>query len=128
MIRLVAAAGTVRVGVTAWAVRRSPYTVQGWRPTSAVNQPVRIAMNGRGKLRKIDQSSGRLLSIRRVQLKREPSQASSSIRRPQPTMIRKAKKGIATGGRSAGGEGVRANPFESKRILAIKAPSPRILC
>jgi hypothetical protein len=34
-------------------------TAQGWRPTSAVTQPLSIAMNGNGKLRNVAQSNNR---------------------------------------------------------------------
>jgi len=40
-------------GVTASLVRSSPYTTHGWRPTSAVNQPVTMAMKPLGKARDV---------------------------------------------------------------------------
>ena len=60
----IVAARADRKGVTAANVRRTPYTTHGWRPTSAVNQPVRVAMKGRGKLKKVSQSRNRLRSMR----------------------------------------------------------------
>ena len=42
--------------------------------------------------------------------------------RPHPTMIRKAKKGIATEGRSDAGQSVRPFSFEPSVMLAIRLP------
>jgi hypothetical protein len=42
--------------------------------------------------------------------------------RPQPTMIRKAKKGIITGGRSARGKSVKPTSFERRLMLPITLP------
>src|SRR5258706_15476714 len=66
--------------------------VQGWRPTSAVNQPVKIAMNGSGKLRNVAHSSGRFSSMRPLAIRYDPVQASTSMISQQPTMILKAKE------------------------------------
>src|SRR5260370_39566011 len=97
--------------------------VQGWRPTSSVNQPVKIAMNGRGKLRNVAHSSDRFSSIRPLAIKYDPAQASTSMISQQPTMIRNAKNGMSTGGRSWGGKLVRPTSLEVKLKLAIRLPS-----
>src|SRR5258708_2500343 len=96
--------------------------VQGWRPTSAVNQPVKIAMNGRGKLRNVAHSGGRFLSMRPLAVKYDAAQASTSMISQQPTMIRKAKNGMSTGGRSWGGKSVNPTSLEVKLMLAIRLP------
>ena len=41
---------------------------------------------------------------------------------PHPTMIRKVKNGISTGGRSCGGKSVRPISFDVKLMLAIRLP------
>ena len=46
---------------------------------------------------------------------------------PQPTMIRKVKNGMTTGGRSWGGKSVKPTSFEVKLILPIKLPRTGIL-
>jgi len=46
------------------AVRTTPYTVQGWRPTSAVYQPVNMAMYGKAKVRNVHNNKSRLRSMR----------------------------------------------------------------
>src|SRR5678816_3901161 len=43
-------APTASVGVTEWAVRTSPYTVQGWRPISATHQPARMQAKPEGSI------------------------------------------------------------------------------
>ena len=63
------ASRVVRNGVTASAVRSTPNTVHGWRPTSAVNQPVRMAIWGKGKLKNMHQSNGRFCSMRPLALR-----------------------------------------------------------
>jgi hypothetical protein len=93
----------VRNGVIASAVRKTPYTTQGWRPTSAVTQPLNVAMNGSGKVRNVAQSSSRFCSMRPLWIRYEPIQAISSMTAQQPTMMRKLKNGIATGGQFSGG-------------------------
>ncbi len=44
---------------------------------------------------------------------------------PQPTMIRKAKKGMATGGRFAGGKSVKADFLRTWRLM-LPITLPRI--
>ena len=54
-----------------------------------------------------------------------PTQASSSMTSPQPTMIRKAKNGISTGGRSCGGKSVSPTSFEVEAHAADQAAENR---
>src|SRR5215472_16971996 len=51
-------------GVIASAVRNRPYTTQGWRPTSAVNQPASTATNPVGNERNDTQRNQRVVSKR----------------------------------------------------------------
>ena len=51
-------------GVTASLVRSNPYTTHGWRPTSAVNQPVRMATKPVGNARNVPQRNQRVVSSR----------------------------------------------------------------
>ena len=111
----------------ALAVRSTPYTTHGWRPTSAVYQPASVAMNGSGKLRKMKRSSQRLFSIRCLMISQEPSHASPSMIRPQPTMTRKVMNGMRTGGRSCGGKDVSPTSFDVVLMLPMMLPSTGIL-
>ena len=42
--------------------------------------------------------------------------------KPQPTMIRNAKNGMSTGGRSCGGKSVKPTSLEVKLMLPIRLP------
>src|SRR6476469_8112255 len=90
----------VNVGVMASAVRNKPHTTQGWRPTSAVNQPVSTAMNPVGQAKKAHHRNQREVSKRPRQRSQLPSQLIAKITKPMPTIARKAKNGITTGGQS----------------------------
>ena len=87
-----------------------------------MNQPVSVAMKPRGKEAKIDQSSQRCRSSPPLSTSQLPSQAIASISMPQPTMIRKVKKGIATGGRSAGAKSVMPVSLAVRLIEPIRLP------
>src|SRR5215813_12938423 len=56
-----------------------------------------------GKDRNVTHKNQRMLSNVPRQAKKAPSQDIASIIRPMPTMMRNAKKGMITGGRSSGG-------------------------
>ncbi len=58
-------------------------------------------MKPSGNDRNTGHSSQRLHAGCRRQSKNDPPQASASMSSPQPTMMRNAKNGISTGGRSA---------------------------
>src|ERR1700724_3255391 len=60
-------------------------------------------MNGKGKLRKIAHSSDRLCAMRPLRIKYDPAQATDIMTNQQPTMMRKLKNGISTGGQFSGG-------------------------
>ena len=60
--------------------------------------------------------------MRSLTLRYEPYQARNSINRPQPTMIRNAKNGIATGGRSCTGKSASPTSFEAKLMLPMRLP------
>ena len=55
----------------------------------------------------------------------EPGQPS--MIKPQPTMIRKVKNGMSTGGRSCGGKDVRPTSFDVVLMLPMMLPSTGIL-
>ena len=59
--------------------------------------------------------------MRSLTLRYEPNQARNSINRPQPTMIRNAKNGIATGGRSCAGKSVEPDFFRGEAHAADEA-------
>ena len=65
----------------------------------------------------------RVLSSRPRQRRKVPNQDTASMIRPIPTMMRKAKKGMITGGRSWGGK--VSNPISRAVQLpeAMKLPS-----
>src|ERR1700737_4434800 len=96
----VAATEDGATGEAASAVRRMPVAAHGWRPTSATVQPEMMAMKTIGQvpdasLRNRRESSSRPRSHWIV-----PQAAIAIMIRPRPTISRKAKNGIATGGRS----------------------------
>ena len=62
-----------------------------------------------------------------LMLRYEPIQASPSMMSPQPTMIRKAKNGMSTGGRSDRGKSVRPTSLDVKLMLPIRLPRIGIL-
>ena len=80
-------------------------------------------MKGSGKLKKVSHISARLCSRRPLRPSQVPTQAIASRSRPQPTMMRKAKNGIATGGRSARGKSSKPTSFELKLMLPMTLPS-----
>src|ERR1700736_6657253 len=95
---------------------------QDCRPTSAVNQPVQVAIKGKGKLRNVAHKNRRFRPIRPAKFKYEPMKASASMIIPHPTMMRKVKNGISSGGQSCRGKLVTPTSLEQKLILPIRLP------
>src|SRR4030095_1671983 len=81
-------------GVTASLVRSTPYTTHGCRPTSAVYQPVRIAMKTVGNDRKVADKNHRVVARRPRHRNTLPNHDTASMISPIPTIRRNAKKGI----------------------------------
>src|SRR6266849_1603845 len=99
---------------------------QGCRPTSAVNQPVQVAIKGNGKLRNVAHRNRRYRSIIAARLRYEPMKATASMIKPHPTMMRKVKNGMSTGGRSCRGKLVKPTSLESRLTLPIRLPRTRL--
>src|SRR5712671_865863 len=112
----------IKFGVTASAVLKAPYAAQGCLPTSAVNQPVKVARNGNGKPKKIAHSKSLVRSSAFLKARSDPSHATANMASPQPTITRKAKNGMSTGGLSAFAKEVNPTSFEFKVIVAIRLP------
>jgi hypothetical protein len=74
-------------GLAPSAVRMRPYTSQGWRPSSAVIQPVVVAMYGNGNASISVQSIGR----ERASVPRSRQSAATPMTRmnsvPRPAMM-----------------------------------------
>ena len=109
--------------MTASLVRSSPYTTHGWRPTSAVYQPASVAMKPLGKDRKVPHRNQRVVSSLPRQRSQWPNHDTASISSPMPTMMRKPKNGISTGGRSSRGKEVSPTWAELQSPEAMKLPS-----
>src|SRR6266404_8622144 len=118
----IAAVWAVKKGVIASAVRSNPKTAQGCRPISAVNQPVHVAIKGNGKLRNVAHKNRRYRPIRPAKFKYEPMKASASMIIPHPSMMRKVKNVMRTGGQSCRGKLVSPTSLESKLMLPIRLP------
>src|SRR5690606_17415331 len=89
------------IGETESAVRRSPYTVYGWRPTSVTVQPHRIATRPEGDAASAARHrAGESYSRRRRRCTRL-HRPMPAMTRPRPTMMRKLQKTVATCGQSA---------------------------
>ena len=68
------------------AVRRMPWMIHGWRPSSAVIQPAVFAMNGKGSASSSAQSTGRAPSRRPRQSRKAASPMSPMKSVPSPAM------------------------------------------
>src|ERR1700678_201698 len=96
--------------------------VQGCRPTSAVNHPVSVAIKPSGNELKVAHKNQRFRSSPPLVMKSVPNHARPSIKRPHPTIRRKAKNGISTGGRSATGKLVSPTSLLWRLKEPIKLP------
>lgn len=74
------------------AVRSRPYTVQGWRPTSAVIQPASTAMKPMGARARHVCGNTRWEDTRTWRRNTLPAKTIASMRKPIPTMIREGKE------------------------------------
>ncbi len=69
------------------AVCSRPYTIHGWRPSSAVSQPAMLAMNGNGVARSSSHSAQRLSQSFRRQRRKAPTSMITGKMVPSPTMM-----------------------------------------
>src|SRR5215510_8286440 len=103
--------------------RSSPYTVQGWRPTSVVVHPASTATKPSGPIAMQSQRNQGLSNRRSRKRNHQLAATTASLKNPMPTMTRKAKKGIATGGRSSSLNSFR--PLISPSRLWVRMRLPR---
>src|ERR1700752_446578 len=94
-------------GDTASAVLNPPYATHGCRPVSVTTQPEITATNPIHQACCAGQRYHRALNRRPRRHNTAPTHEARIISKPMPTMMRNAKKGGLTGGRSAGGTLVR---------------------
>ena len=87
-----------------------------------MNQPIRVATKPSGKEQKTAQSNQRRWNSVPLAARKLPYHAKASMSSPQPTMIRKAKKGMIVGGRMSRGKSLSPTSFESSCIVAIRLP------
>ena len=66
------------------AVRNRPWTIQGWRPSSAVHHPAVVAMYGKGKASIRTQSIGRVTASLSRQSRRDGKPHRQDEERSQP--------------------------------------------
>ena len=89
-------------GVAASAVRITPYTTQGWRPTSVTYQPASMAISPEGPIHSAKRCSARIRTAGRASASTAPRSPARSSG-PNPTMTRKDQNTTGTLGRSAAG-------------------------
>src|ERR1700693_3641253 len=102
-------------GEVASAVRSRPSTIQGWRPLSVTTQPAITAT------KPIHQHCAMTRRYQRVSNsvprhhKNAPRSAAAIMKKPMPSMMRKAKNTFFTGGRQKKKETTKAAAQKKKK-------------
>ena len=99
-----------------------PWTIHGWRPTSAVIHPSSVARIGAGMAATASHSHQRCFSRERRHRKKTPITMSRSISAPSPTIMWKLMNVSATGGQSDGStwSSPLITPFGSRSDIALR--------
>lgn len=97
---------------------------QGWRPTSVVTQPARIAIRPDGPIHRAKRRNGREWYSRSPRRSHRASTPSSSINMPSPAIRRNDQNTTVEFGRSSGANSFNAGTCLSRLWVRIRLPRP----